>query len=61
MKAHGGKANNNSWVRLTFDNYDLYLEIFSGKTLYDNVDIVYQLRNDVEERDKNRNPTQNIV
>lgn len=58
------KACENTCGWLAFDNYDRYVETFSGKnTLHDTVGIAYQLRNDAEDgnEDENENPEGNVI
>ena len=49
---------------MTFDNYDRYVETFSGKnTTHDTVGIAYQLRNDAEDgnEDENKNSEETVI
>ena len=58
------KACENTSVGSAFDNYDRYVETFSGKnTLHDTVCIAYQLRNDAEDgnEDQNENPDETVI
>ena len=58
------KAGENTSVGLAFDNYNRYMESFSGKnTLHDTLCIAYQLRNDAEDgnEDQNENPEETVI
>ena len=58
------KAWKNTIARLAFDNYDRYMETFSGKnTLLNTVGIAYQLRDDPEDgnEDENENPEETVI
>ena len=58
------KAWKNTIAGLAFDNYDRYMETFSGKnTLLNTVGIAYQLRDDPEDgnEDENENPEETVI